>query len=101
MAVSCARYDIVGTPGAFKLAVADDAHHQRERRWVPAELRPPADTPVFSCLPTGMLRQATGAYGAWIGSCAHHRRERAAVRLHESNAPVALAARAGGRETVL
>ncbi|MFL5305076.1 MAG: hypothetical protein ACJ8F1_07670 [Polyangia bacterium] len=69
MAVSCARYNIVGTPGAFKLAVAatpiTSANAGGSGRATPV-----ADTPVFSCLPTGMLRQATGAFGPWVGSCA-------------------------------
>jgi len=69
LAVSCAHYNIVGTPGAFKLAVAatpvTSANAGGNGRATPA-----ADMPVFSCLPTGMLRQATGAFGPWVGSCA-------------------------------
>lgn len=68
MAVSCARYNVVGTPGAFKLAVAatpvTSASAGGNGRATPA-----ADMPVFSCLPTGMLRQATGAFGPWVGAC--------------------------------
>jgi hypothetical protein len=68
-AVSCARFNIAGTPGAFKLAVAATPVTSSNAGGS-GRGTPPADTPVFSCLPTGMLRQATGAFGSWIGGCA-------------------------------
>ncbi|MEP6654919.1 MAG: hypothetical protein ABJA82_16265 [Myxococcales bacterium] len=61
LAVSCARYNIVGIPGAFKLAVAGTPIASATAGGT-GRAGAPADTPAFPCLPTGMVRQANGAH---------------------------------------
>jgi hypothetical protein len=66
LAVSCARYNITGTPGAFKLALAS-APVVSMKAGGPAS----GETVVssYACSATGVLRQASGAFGPWNKKC--------------------------------
>lgn len=68
MAVACARFNIAGSPGAFKLVRAGTPTMSARAGGGGRPSVPPMVT-SFACSSTGVLRQINGTIGPWPYSC--------------------------------